>query len=471
MDTTTDILTESQVVVVMVPLPAQGHLNQLLNMSRLILARGVPIHFISSAIHNRQAKLRIHAWEPSTLSNIHFHDVHLPSFPTPSPEPNASTNFPAHYQPVFEATEKIQEPLAALLRSLSTRARRVIVVHDSLMCFAAKEACSISNGEAYSFHSVSALSTLFYKWEGLGKPTNGEVVLPDDLPHLSFEDCFTDRFTKFVQERYKNMKYVSGYLYNTCRVTEARFIDLLAQEKILGNKKQWAIGPLNPVSVHSEGGDSQGRHNSLNWLDRQPNNSVLYVSFGTLTSMSREQITELAIGLELSKQRFIWVLRDADKGDIFAQEKKSRKIELPHGYEERLKGVGLIVRDWAPQLQILAHPSTGGFVSHCGWNSCMESLSMGVPIAAWPMHSDQPRNTMLVTGVLKTGLVLRDWARRKELLSSSAIKSAVKKLMASEEGDGMRHRAQQLGVSVRKAVSKGGTSTRELDSFIKHILR
>ncbi|KAL0339692.1 UNVERIFIED_CONTAM: Zeatin O-glucosyltransferase [Sesamum radiatum] len=110
-------------------------------------------------------------------------------------------------------------------------------------------------------------------------------------------------------------------------------------------------------------------------------------------------------------------------------------------------------------------------MSHCGWNSCMESISMGVPIAAWPMHSDQPRNTILITRVLKIGLAVKDWARRDELVNSSAVESAVARLMASEEGAEMRKRAAELSGSVRKAVAKGGATHLELDSFITHITR
>ncbi|KAF9611977.1 hypothetical protein IFM89_037260 [Coptis chinensis] len=110
-------------------------------------------------------------------------------------------------------------------------------------------------------------------------------------------------------------------------------------------------------------------------------------------------------------------------------------------------------------------------MSHCGWNSCMESLSMGVPIAAWSMHSDQPRNTLLVTEVLKVGLVVCEWAQRKELVSSDTIESSIRKLMVSEEGNMMRKKARELGVAVRQSVSEGGSSTTQLESFITHISR
>jgi len=134
-------------------------------------------------------------------------------------------------------------------------------------------------------------------------------------------------------------------------------------------------------------------------------------------------------------------------------------------------GIGLVVRDWAPQLEILAHPATGGFMSHCGWNSCMESISMGVPIAAWPMHSDQPRNTVLITEVLKIGIVVKDWAQRDEIVTSKIVGSAVNRLMASTEGDEMRKRAAEMGESVRGSVAEGGVSRMEMESFIAHITR
>ncbi|XP_043724074.1 zeatin O-glucosyltransferase-like [Telopea speciosissima] len=453
-------------MVVMVPFPAQGHLNQLLHFSRLIAAYDIPVHYVGSSIHNRQAKLRLHGWDPLSISNLHFHDFPLPPFLTPPPDPNASIKFPAHLQPAFDASLQLRKPISSLLHSLSLITHRLVIIYDPLMAFAAQDVASLPNGEAYAFHSVSAFAIVFYLWESLGRP----IEIPIQLSDLSLEGCFTAEFEAFLRRQYDLMSFNKGDLYNTCHAIEGSFMDLLGQDK-----RHWAIGPLNPVTL----GSSCGRHKCLEWLDMQLTGSVLYVSFGTMTSMSDDQIAELAIGLERSGQRFIWVLREADRGDIFAKEndmevsKAQAQAQLPEGYEERIQGVGLgvIVRDWAPQLEILAHPSTGGFLSHCGWNSCMESLSMGVPIAAWPMHSDQPRNTMLVTQVLRVGLVVREWAQRHKLVAHTTIESAVKRLMASEEGIVIRNRAKELGVAVCQSLANGGTSRAELDSFISHISR
>ncbi|KAL8215330.1 hypothetical protein R6Q57_004779 [Mikania cordata] len=207
----------------------------------------------------------------------------------------------------------------------------------------------------------------------------------------------------------------------------------------------------------------------LNWLDKQEINSVILVSFGTTVSFSQKQITEIAIGLEKSDQKFVWVVRDADRGDAFSND--VTHVELPKGYEDRIKDQGLVVREWAPQLNMLAHPSIGGFMSHCGWNSCIESISMGVPIAAWPIHSDQPNNAILVSKILKIGFPVKDRCEKEELVSAVTVEKAVRRLMGTNEGDDMRKRAAALGLGVRKSVFDGGVTQTEFGSFVAHISR
>ncbi|KAL5708306.1 cis-zeatin O-beta-D-glucosyltransferase [Ranunculus cassubicifolius] len=437
------------VAVVMVPLPAQGHLNQLLHLTRIISTRGLPVHFTGSATHNRQAKDRVHGWDPSTISNIYFNDFELPVI-----DPNLKNKSTDPLLPTFKAAAKFREPLGVLIRSLSSSYKRVVVVHDSLMAFAAEEASFVSNAEAY--FPTSAFAVIHCIWVALGHPEKG--ILPDDVPHVSFGDPFDEAFSELIMKNQELMKYRSGDLYNTCEAIEGRFIDMVANFQ--KDKRLWSVGPFNPIEINSE---DDRRHHSLEWLDKQDPHSVLYVSFGTTVSLSGDQIAELASGLERSKQKFIWVIRVADGDDGEAQ--------VPNGFEDRVKGVGMVVKDWAPQLEILAHKSTGGFFSHCGWNSTLESLSMGVPIAAWPINSDQPRIALLITEILKVGLLVREWSRREELISSDEIEGSIRTLMASSEGNVLRKRANELGVDVRRAISDGGSSSSHLESFVAHISR
>lgn len=330
---------------------------------------------------------------------------------------------------------------------------------------------TLSNAESYTFHSISAFSIFFFLWERMEKPFPVDEEILKILPPM--DGCFTPEFGNFVKAQHNFLKFNSGRIYNSCKVIEGPYLDLLSKEEMSQNKKQWALGPFNPVNImpQKSGPKEQNRerHKCLQWLDKHSNNSVIFVSFGTTTSISDEQIRELAIGLERSAQKFLWVLRDADTGDVFVQE--TRKLELPKGFEKRVEGKGLVVRSWAPQLDILGHSATGGFISHCGWNSCMESITMGVPIATWPMHSDQPRNAVLLTKILKVGLEMKDWTHRDELVTSSKVEKAVRMLMAEEEGQQMRKRAAEMGAAVRTSLAEGGVTRMELDSFIAHITR
>ncbi|MCD7465323.1 hypothetical protein HAX54_001039 [Datura stramonium] len=383
---------DGQVAVAMVPLSAQGHLNQLLHLSRLITSYNIPVHYVGATTHIRQAKFRVHGFDPVTAKNLHFHEFLTPPFENPLPNPNASNKFPNQLIPSFYAS--------------------------SISASQLEDVPAIPSAECYRFNSISAFHTFSSIWETRGKPFQAGTEIFEGIP--SIENCATPELWEFwsKQEALEG-KISSGELYNSSR------------------KK-----------------DSNKRHQTLDWLDKQEPDSVIYVSFGISTSLSNEQIEQLAIGLEKSLQKFVWVLRDADKGDVFSGEE--RRARLPEGYEERLKGRGIIGRDWAPQLEILARPSTGGFMSHCGWNSCMESISMGVPIAAWPMHSDQPRNSQLVTKFLKISVNVRLWARHDELVTSDIVENAVRTLIDSPEGDEMRKRASELSLAVKQSVMDGG---------------
>ncbi|XP_049409372.1 zeatin O-glucosyltransferase-like [Solanum stenotomum] len=453
---------DHEVVIVMVPFPAQGHLNQLLQLACLICSSyDLPVYYVGSSTHNQQVRIRANALNPSDTAKIHFHDIPTPEFASPPPIFNASSRSPSHLLPLWDASMLMREPIASFLRNISSKSRRVIVVHDPSMSFTVQDVSSFPNAESYIFNCISAFNLYCFMCLFSGMPINIGEELLKKLPSL--EGTMTDELKNFIALQVPFMDIKSGDIHNTSKVIEGKFLDLLAQ---VGSKQQWAIGPILPTKLHHT---SNSSNVCLEWLNKQPPRSVLYIAFGTTTTFSDREIMELAMGLEQSKQKFIWVLREADRGDIFTGE--ARKLELPEGFEERVKGVGLVVREWAPQPEILAHSSTGGFMSHCGWNSCIESIYMGVPIAAWPMHGDQPRNGFLVTEILQIGMIVREWDKHRELVSASTIENIVRKLMASEEGDSIRKRAEELRETVRRSTEKGGSSRIELDSFIGHITR
>ncbi|XP_073157654.1 zeatin O-glucosyltransferase-like [Henckelia pumila] len=458
----------AQVSVVMLPLPAQSHLNQLLQLSAHIASAGLPVHFLGSATHNRQAQLRFgHGLEPKSTFHqmIHFHDLPTPPIAAVDPDPNAPDKLPVHMSAATSAYLSLRGPVAELVLEMSLNTTRVVVIYDRLMIEVIRDAVSIPNAEFYGFNCISVFSLFLVLWEAMGKPFEVEGELKKVT---SVKEFLSEGLVNFIASKSELFDGRAGDIHNTSRLIEGPYMDLLSRQEISGGKKQWAIRPsISPRST--EGGGS--RHTCLDWLDKQAPRSVIYVSFGTTTSFSDEEAMEFAIGLEQSKQKFVWVLRDADKADIFAGG-EARKIGLPKGFEEKVKENGLVLRYWVPQKEILAHKSIGGFMSHCGWNSCYESIAAGVPVAAWPIHSDQPMNALFLTEVLKIGFTVGKWEERKEMVKAERIKNVVERLMASEEGDEMRRRAQVLSAAiVESTAADGGESGREFDEFISHISR
>lgn len=336
-----------------------------------------------------------------------------------------------------------------------------------MMQFVAETAYTIPNVEVYFFHAVSAFTTYSMhqqiRDEEEKRDSNGGLFssLQDFIPSL--ESCFKPGMADFTKQL-RDCKFKSGEILNTSREIEGVYLDALCKQS---DAPFWGLGPFNPVDVEVHGKNKT--HRCIEWLDKQPVNSVIFVSFGTANNFSIEQIHQIAIGLERSEQKFIWVLRGKDKkgqnpGAI-------DQIELPNGFEERVTERGIIAREWVPQMEILAHPSTGGYFFHSGWNSFLESASMGVPMATWPLNSDNPYNDVLITKVLKIGLVVRDWAHRDELMKAEQIEIGVRTLMDSTEGEEMRKRAVELSKAIKMSVGDGGSQKKQMDSFIAHIIR
>lgn len=446
--------------MVTIPLPGQGHLNQFLHLSRIISSHKIHVHFVSTPTHIRQAKLRAHhGWHAN--SYFHFHDLTVPSFETPPPDPTAHVQ---HLLPLFTSLPRLWDPLCAFLHDLAKTSKRVVVIIDYFMIWLIRDLPSVPKTESYCFHSISSFSMYYANCVITEKPVliNGEPA--KDLP--PHDSVFPEHLWGYLKVFGKTIQCNQGNLYNSCRAIEGQFLDLLAEEKLTNTDKHWAIGPFNPVSLPDE---RKTFNKHLEWLDKQSPNSVIFISFGSTCSLLDEQVNEIALGLERSGQNFMWVLRDADTADIFVGE--SKRYQLPEGFEQRVEGRGIVIRDWAPQLEILGHPSTGGFMSHCGWNSSVESISMGVPIAAWPMHSEQALNAILIVQLLKMGLMVKKGGVGHEIVRSATIEEAVKTLMASPAGNDMRQRAKELSTAVKQSVKEDGATTAEISSFIAHITR
>ncbi|XP_015077379.2 zeatin O-glucosyltransferase-like [Solanum pennellii] len=462
------LLHLNEVTVAMVPWPEHGHLNLLFYLARIIASHNIPVHFLCLSARNQDLRKRLQGGLKASVenlrdSNIHFNDLLVHSSPTEKKD---------------DFLERLGESICRTCHELSTNTKRLVIIHDCLMItYIGNHLHLMSNFKCYAFHPTSAFtrySTLRQTIHIVDQDHDETIKqLGDEFP--TAESTFGPNMAEYVEEEL-TWKHNSGDIINSCRELEGKFIDSLA--KVKENTPLWAFGPFNmlPESLDSFSNSSSGnkstRHNCLKFLDKQDVNSVIFVSFGTTTTLSQEQVKELALGLEQSNHKFIWVIREADKRvDMENGEERHEKIVLPEGFEERVEGRGMVVRSWAPQLEILGHPSTGGFLSHCGWNSSMESISMGVPMAAMPMTVDQPYHTLLVSNVWKIGVSVWSWARRKEIVPAVAIEKAVKTLMGTPEGEEMRQRVVELRDNIKKSVSHGGLAYKEMESFISYIIK
>ncbi|KAG0451534.1 hypothetical protein HPP92_026387 [Vanilla planifolia] len=251
-----------------------------------------------------------------------------------------------------------------------------------------------------------------------------------------------------------------GVLVNSFYELEPNYVD--HYRHVIG-RKAWHVGPValcnqNFADMSSRGGSAQGE--CLTWLDGRPRGSVVYVCFGSGTVLGRAQTREIARGLEATGKPFVWAVRGASEDG------------LPRGFEERIKGRGLLVRGWVPQLLILGHRAVGGFVTHCGWNSTLEGINAGLPMVTWPMFAEQFYNEKLVVDVLKVGLavgskVYAPDGEERAGVGAEAVEKAVRDLMGvGEEAEGRRRRARELGQKANRAVEKGGSSYEDVGNLI-----
>jgi hydroquinone glucosyltransferase len=329
-------------------------------------------------------------------------------------------------------------------------------------------------GYVFFPNSFALISIMRHIVELHGDAAPGEYRdLPDPLPlsggpvlrHADLPDGFRDRTDPvyaYLVEEARRYSRADGFLVNSFEELE-----IAMAEKFKRHAEGGAFPPVYPVGpfVRPSSGEESDESACLEWLDRQPEDSVVYVSFGTGGALSVEQTAELAAGLETSGHRFLWVVRmpslDGNPCALATIPGADNPLAwLPEGFLERTRGRGLAVAAWAPQVRVLSHPATAAFVSHCGWNSALESVAAGVPMVAWPLYAEQKTNAAILTEV--TGVALRPAARGDGLVACEEIAAAVRELMEGEKGSAARCRARELRQAAARAWSPEGSSRRAL---------
>ncbi|CAN1145302.1 Putative UDP-glucose flavonoid 3-O-glucosyltransferase 3 [Linum perenne] len=176
----------------------------------------------------------------------------------------------------------------------------------------------------------------------------------------------------------------------------------------------------------------------MEWLDQQPESSVVFLCFGSMGSFDKEQVKEIAVALERSGHRFLWSLRQPPQskfgGDaVFPADYEDVTEGLPDGFLERTAGIGKVI-GWAPQTMVLAHPSTGGF-----------ELEMAEEVR--------------MSFRKESG----------EVVTAEEIEKAIVGLM-SDENSGRRKKMKEMSEKSRITVEDGGASYCSIGHFNKDVI-
>ncbi|OEL22033.1 UDP-glycosyltransferase 74E2 [Dichanthelium oligosanthes] len=449
--------------ILVLPYPSQGHINPLFHFAKRLAGH--------SGVRSTLAVTRFVASSARRATG----SVHVAVF-SDGCDDVGPDGVGGHRGPYFERLNSAgPESVDWLLRSESELGRPVhVVVYDAFLPWAQGLARRHGAACAAFLTQTCAVDVLYTHLRAgrIPQPPVREEELPPELAGLPSQLELTDLPTFMVDKnrppgllellmnQFVGLDTVDHVLVNSFYDLEPQEADYLAST--WGAK---TVGPTMP-SVHldsrlprnDDDDASYGIHlqtpmasESKAWLDGHPLLSVVYVSFGSIASLSSEQMAEVAEGLYSSGKPFLWVVRATE----------TRK--LPANFAKKAKGRGLIV-PWCQQLEVLAHPSVGCFVTHCGWNSTLEAITAGVPIVAMPHWSDQPTNAKYVQDAWRVGV--RVLADSQGVTRREEVDRCVRHVMEGEMCKEFKTRALEWSKKAKKAMSKGGSSDINILDFL-----
>ncbi|GAB4824980.1 hypothetical protein Ancab_007853 [Ancistrocladus abbreviatus] len=467
---------------VCIPYPSQGHIAPMLKLAKLLHFNGFHITFVNTE-HNHRRLLKSRG--PASLDGLSSFRFETIPDGLPSSDANATQDLPTLSSSVLR---NCLEPFKKLLLKLfkdSNAPPVTWIVSDCSMIFTldASEELGIPmvllwTASASSFLGYaqfrrlidevivplkdSSLMTNGYLDKVIDWVPNMKGMHLKDLP--SFVKAPKDLLFELVMHRVERIYRSStpaALIFHTFDALEGNVLEDISS---ISSSPIVSIGPLHLHLNQIKDDDTNSiglnlwpqQPKCLQWLDSKEPNSVIYINYGSVTVMNHQQLIELAWGLAKSKQSFLWIIRpDLVRGE---------SAVLPPKFVEETEGRGLLA-SWCDQETVLSHPSVGGFLTHCGWNSMIESLSNGVPMICWPLFADQTTNSWFCCHRWGVGMEMN------EDVSADEVARLARELMEGERGIEMRKKAREWKRLAEEAVwSTNGSSNLNLEKLIKQML-
>ncbi|XP_050907654.1 7-deoxyloganetin glucosyltransferase [Lathyrus oleraceus] len=471
---------------VLTPFPAQGHINALLKLAKLLHLKGFHITFVNTEYnHKRLLKSR------GSNSFDGFTDFTFETIPdglTPMDgdgDGDVTQDAPSLFHSIMT---KMHIFFGELLTRLHESAIAGLVppvtciVSDFYMPFTIQAAedhalpiLLFSPTSACTLLSILHSRTLIEK--GLmplkdeSYRTNGYLDTKVDcipgLHNFRLKDLFdliittdlNDIMFEFFIHVTDRVHRASAIVFNTFNELESDVLQALSSML----PSLYTIGPL-PLLLNQIGhnhlqslGSNLWKEDTkcIDWLESKEPESVIYVNFGSIAVLTPEQLLEFAWGLANSKKPFLWIIRP----DLVIGGSVVLSSECVNEISDR----GLIA-SWCPQEKVLNHPSIGGFLTHCGWNSTTESICAGVPMLCWPFLADQPTNCRFIYNEWEIGMEIDSNVKRDE------VEKLINELMLGDKGKRMRKKVMQLKKKAKESTSPGGSSYMTFDKVIEEVL-
>ncbi|KAK2431492.1 anthocyanidin 3-O-glucosyltransferase [Trifolium repens] len=314
-------------------------------------------------------------------------------------------------------------------------------------------------------------STQLLELTELAIPSFANLVPTKSLPSVVLRKEYESFFMSYA----KGLKNADGIIVNSFEELETHAVHSFSSHPDLAGLPIYPVGPILNLNPKTNG--TVDYDDIINWLDDQPPSSVVFLCFGSMGSFDEDQVKEIAVAVENSGVRFVWSLRKAPpKGTMIPPSDyplSELDSVLPEGFLDRTVEIGRVI-GWAPQAQILAHSATGGFVSHCGWNSTLESIYFGVPIATWPLYSEQQPNAFELVYELKMAVeIALDYrvelfGAPNYLLTADKIERGIRSVL-DKDGE-VRKKVKKMSEKSRKTLLEGGSSYNYLGHLIDNIM-